>query len=184
MNGEDTLIKEIIDLKVKLRTLSFQHWLNNELFTWVWWLYIIIIVISAFLWLKYVNKKRMVEIAVFGLFVTAAATFLDIAGSEYPLWEYPIRPLPMMPLVFPIDFIFLPVVDMFIYQRFSKWKSFFIVNTIAAAIMSFILEPLLTLFKAYHLITWKYIYSFPIYIIIATICKFIVDMMKSKQAEK
>jgi hypothetical protein len=124
-----------------------------------------------------VNKERLVEITLFGLFVAAAAIFLDIAGSEYPPWEYPIRLLPMTPLIFPIDFIFLPVVDMLIYQKYPRWKSFLTANIIAAAILSFICEPLLTQFKAYYLITWEYVYSFPIYILIAVVCKLIVEKM-------
>ena len=184
MNSQDMILQEIIDVKIKLRTLSIEHWLNNELYTWVWWLYIATIFISAMVWLKYVNKKRIVEIAVFGLLITVAATFLDIAGSEYPLWEYPIRLLPITPLLFPIDFIFLPVVDMLIYQNFPKWKSFLIVNAIAAAVLSFICEPLLTKIEAYHLISWEYIYSFPIYILLAILSKSIMKKIKSKQAEK
>jgi hypothetical protein len=75
MNSQDLLLKEIIELKMKLRSLSVEHWLNNEVFTWVWWLYIAIIVISAIVWLKYVSKKRIVEITLFGLFIAASAVF-------------------------------------------------------------------------------------------------------------
>ena len=177
MNSQDILLKEIIGIKMKLRSLSIEHWLNNELFTWVWWLYIAVIVISVIVWLRYVNRKRIMEITLFGLLIAAAAIFLDIAGSEYPYWEYPIRLLPITPLIFPVDFIFLPIVDMYIYQKYPGWKNFLIANIIAAAILSFIFEPLLTLFKAYHLVTWKYTYSFPIYILIAVICKSIVQKM-------
>jgi hypothetical protein len=75
MNSQDLLLKEIIELKIKLRIFSIEHWLNNEVFTWVWWLYIAITVISAIVWLKYVSKKRIVEITLFGLFIAASAVF-------------------------------------------------------------------------------------------------------------
>jgi hypothetical protein len=90
--------------------------------------------------------------------------------------------LPQLPLLIPVDYIYVPVVDMIICQFFSKWREYLIASTAAAAVLAFVLEPIAVGIGMYHLVTWRYIYSFPIYILINIIAKFMTERFKARQA--
>ena len=183
MNNGDSLTNKIIELKMQYKDLSIQHFMNYELFTWVWWFGIFCAIIPLILWWKVVDRKRILEITILGLVVNVSATILDVFGSEFALWEYIVRILPQIPLLFPVDYILLPIIEMLIYQRFPKWKGFIIANIFAAAILSFAVEPLATLIGQYRLISWKYVYSFPIYIIIAAFSKYVTERIVLHKTE-
>ncbi len=91
-----------------------------------------------------------------------------------------------MPRLIPIDQGIIIVAHMFLYQCFKKWKSFIIANTIMALIFTFICEPITVWLGIYKLENWRYIYSFPIYILKAVFIKWIVDelIVKKKNASK
>jgi hypothetical protein len=166
MNDQDQLLNEILELKLKLRDLSFQHYKQYEVFHWQWWINIALLVVPIVLWWLALDKKRILEICLFGLLVNMMATFLDVAGTNYGLWEYPFYILPHLPILIPVDYVIVPVIGMTIYQLFSSWKAFIIVGLIMGAVMAFICEPLAVYIHLYKLISWRYIYSFPIYSII------------------
>lgn len=180
MNYNDYLIEKIIEYKKNISDASITHWLNQELITWQWWLSAFLYLAPLLIWWKMVNRKRLFEIMLFGLFVNITCSFLDVIGTNFTLWEYPIKILPNVPLFFPIDYVDIPVIYMLIYQHYPKWKHFFIAITITSLIFSFIGEPFLVWAKIYQLIHWKYIYSFPIYILIAIMCKVAINWFIKK----
>lgn len=56
------------NLKAALKVLEKHHktvqqdtnnWLNNELFTWNWWVLVGLIIIPLLLWIKVVDRKRI-----------------------------------------------------------------------------------------------------------------------------
>lgn len=170
----------MIEYKSKYSEVSISHWLNQELFRWQWWFCLFLYLFPLFLWWKIVDKKRLFEIMVFGLFVNIICAFLDVMGTNFALWEYSIRILPNIPLFFPIDYIDIPVTYMIIYQYFSKWTHFIIAITITALVFSFVGEPFNVWVKMYVLIHWKYIYSFPIYVVISIVCKGAINWFMKK----
>lgn len=184
MHGPDPLIDEIINAKQQLRGLFVQHWLTKEVFTWVWWVGIACLVIPFIVWWIAVDKKRLLEICVYGLMVNVSSIFLDVLGSEFVLWEYPVHILPQIPLLFPVDLVILPVIYMLVYQKCSRWWPFLIASAIAAALLAFGFEPLAVLIGQYKLIIWKYYYSFPIYIMIAIFSKLVVQGLKAAQKKQ
>lgn len=178
MGKDNPLLEKIIELRIQLRDLYFEHHQQRELFTWVWWLSIALIIVPLVVWWKTVDKKRLLEICVFGLLVNICATFLDVVGTDYALWEYPVRPLPKLALLLPVDYVIVPVVGMAIYQRCAKWWKFLLACTIASAVMSFLCEPFAAYIDMYKLITWRYVYSFPIYIAIYVVIRLITEKLK------
>ena len=164
-----------------MKTLSLHHWWKYEVLKWNWWLSVALTFVPLYIWWKIVDKKRLMEIVAYGFFINISSSFLDVVGSEFVLWDYPIRVIPNLPRLLPIDFTVIPVVYMLIYQLFPKWKGFLIANTVVAAVFSFIAEPLLVWMKLYILITWKYYFSFPIYIAMAAVGKLMVNVFKSAQ---
>src|SRR5699024_8660558 len=86
-----------------------------------------------------------------------------------------------------VDMTLLPILNMFLYQLFPKWKSYMIASIVLALIGTFIVEPLFAWGDIYILHEWKYIYSFPIYITFITFLKWFVHKIKAyeeKNAKK
>lgn len=180
MNGSDPLHEEIIQLKEKLNDLFVQHYWEREIFTPTWWISIALIFIPLIIWWKVVDKKRLIEISAYGLLVNVIATFLDIGLSDHMMWEYPVRILPQMALLLPVDYVIIPVIGAVLYQKFPKWGHFLLACTAASAFMSFVCEPFAVYIRMYKLLTWRYVYSFPIYIAIYALCKFVTHKMVTK----
>ena len=179
--NESELMNQIIQTKIMYKQLTMEHWVNYEVFTWQWWLGLACVVIPLLLMWKLVDKRRLLEIIAFGFMVNILATFLDVVGSELLLWNYTLRIIPQLPLLFPVDFVLVPIFYMLIYQRYPAWKQFLLASTILALAFAFVAEPLAVYIKQYELIHWKFIYSFPIYIVIAILCKIFANKMLSVQ---
>ena len=93
------------------------------------------------------------------------------------LWDYPDKILPFLPF----DFVVIPVVFMLIYQKFRPWKDFVIASTILAAFYAFIAEPVTVWLNLSVFLRWKYSYSFPIYVLIAVIMRWLTERIKARQ---
>nr|WP_315989795.1 CBO0543 family protein [Desulforamulus aquiferis] len=112
------------------------------------------------------------------IFGNDCIVIFDAIGVEFDLWDYKYQLVPLFDIFITYDMSIMPVIYMAIYQKFDKWKSFIIANTIVAAIFAFISEPLLVWLDFYLLLKWKYIYSFPIYIAIAIVLKWVMVCLK------
>ena len=179
--NEQTLNELIEKLQEQLREASFEHYFRYELFSGVWWLLIALLIIPLIVWWKLVDKKRLLQICMFGLLTGLLCTFLDVIGIDYVLWKYPRHVLPQTALLLPVDFVILPVIQMYVYQKWPTWGKFVLGSIVSAAIQAFIAEPLAILIGQYKLISWKLIYSFPIYVFLDVTIKFIVDRFKKQQ---
>lgn len=179
--NESELMDQIIQNKMIYQQLSMEHWVNYEVFTWQWWIGVACVVIPLLLMWKLVDKRRLLEIIAFGFMLNILATFLDVVGSELLLWNYSLRIIPQIPLLFPVDFVLVPIFYMLIYQRYTPWKYFLIASTILSLALAFVAEPLAVYIGQYQLIHWKFIYSFPIYIVLAILGKFFANKMFSVQ---
>lgn len=175
-------MNNIIQQQKILTHLWAQYWLKNEVFTLTWWILLTITVLPWFLWWKYVDKKRITHIFLYGLCVVVIVTLLDILGRNRTLWTYWYELQPLTPHLEVADYTILPITYMMIYQYFAKWKSFLLVDTCFSLISSFIIEPTAVWLGIYSEINWKHIYSFPIYILIGIVCKLATDKLISIEA--
>jgi len=182
MNGQDQLLDEIIQLRTQLRDMFFSHYMDRELFSPTWWLSIGLVVIPLAVWWRMVDRRRLLEICIFGLLANVAATFLDVIGTDFVLWEYPVHVFPQISLLMPVDHVIVPVTGMMLYQRFASWKAFILACAAASAFMSFVCEPFAAFLGMYRLLTWRYAYSFPIYILLYACAKLVVGRLLSSQA--
>lgn len=126
------------------------------------------------IWLKLVDRKRILEISLFGAVAMGLITILDAIGMELGLWGYRYKLAPLLPMLLPMDFSVLAVAHMLIYQYFRPWKSFIIALTVVGCIFAFIGEPFMEYVGIYQRYGWKYIYSLPIYIGKAVFCRLLV----------
>ncbi|OIJ13620.1 hypothetical protein BKP37_10085 [Anaerobacillus alkalilacustris] len=170
--------EEIVNLREILKETNVQYWLNENFFSFSWWFLLITMILFWVIWWVIVDKSKIMEILLYGLFVTIIAILLDVIGVSFLLWGYPNMLTPLIPPIFAIDVGHLPVLYMTIYQYFPTWKSFLAAMIIAASVFAFVFEPFTVWLKIYELNNWKYIYSFPIYILIGVFLKWLLIKVK------
>ncbi|HBC94648.1 MAG TPA: hypothetical protein DCZ10_17560 [Pelotomaculum sp.] len=175
--------EEVIELQNKAIEMQYQHWLHKELGTFQFWLLLLVLVVPWLLWWKYADKKRLVEILLYGFMVLTVATVLDEVGCQLNLWEYYYDIEPYFPRLIPLNYSALPVSFMLIYQAFPTWRKFVIAHTALAAVFAFICEPFLIWLKIYKTFQWEHIYSFPLYIIIPIFLRWLVLFIAGKQQQ-
>lgn len=177
------------NLKTALRSLGvhhenvkqdINHWLNNELFTWNWWLLVGFIVLPLILWIKVFDRKRILELLLVWTLVIIPTSYLDSIGIDLKFWVYPVQFIPLTPRALPFDFFMVGIAYMLLYQFFSSWRKYLIVLVIMAFTYAFIGEPLSQALNLVHYIKWKYIYSFFYYIILGVTVKWIVNKCKDQ----
>ena len=111
--------------------------------------------------MKFVDRKRIKEILLFGALLIIFIGLLDDIGVNLSLWSYPYKLTYLVTTLNAVDYGMIVVMHMFIYQKFKEWKTFLIANVLLAAIFTFIFEPISVRLGIYKLDNWKYIYSFP-----------------------
>lgn len=169
------ILKEIITLQQQLTKLEHKHWVENVLFSFNWWLLLCIFIVPWIIWWKLVDKRRIREILLYGFIIMVLSSILDDLGIASLLWTYPYQLLQILDRLNAIDLTVLPVMYMLIYQYYPKWKSFLIAHVLLSFFSAFIAEPILVRLNIYVPLLWKFIYSFPIYMQIAVIVKWLTD---------
>ncbi|MDN3019084.1 hypothetical protein PH210_23205 [Paenibacillus sp. BSR1-1] len=152
-----------------------EYWLHHDLFSFQWWLLLLILIIPWIIWWRYVEKKRLKEILLFGSLLMLLVGLLDDMGVNSHLWSYPYQLTQLIPRLIAVDSGILIVAHMFLFQYFKKWKSFLIANVIMAAVFTFLCEPITVWLGIYKLEHWEYVYSFPLYIMKACSIKWLVE---------
>jgi len=165
---------------VELEKMENQYWQNHDLFSFQWWLLLLVLIVPWKLWVKFVDRKRIKEILLFGALLIIFIGLLDDIGVNLSLWSYPYKLTYLVTRLSAVDYGMIVVMHMFIYQKFKEWKTFLIANILLAAIFTFIFEPISVRLGIYKLDNWKYIYSFPIYILKASLVKTIIDKWLEK----
>lgn len=178
----DQNYSSIEQIKSYLCHLQITNWINDDLHKWTWWLNLFLSIIPVLVLWKIIDRNRFLQIIVYGLLVAMISTFLDVLGSAYMLWDYPDKLLPIVPRLFPVDFIGLPFVYMLIYQRYSSWKEFIIASSILSALLAFVGEPIFVWLNLYDPISWHYYYSFPMYFIIAVVVRWFTGILVAQDA--
>lgn len=183
MQSKNTVdIQDAIEAQKNLFETNYTYWLEHGLFSFSWWFLIIVSIVPWFIWWKFVDKKRLLEISTVGLLSMVIVLLLDLIGSSFVLWTYGHKPVQMLLPLLTIDLTLLPVLNMLFYQWFPKWKPYIIASVILALFGTFIAEPIFVWMEIYILHNWKYIYSLPIYIAVVIVLKWVLQKIKTYQA--
>jgi hypothetical protein len=158
---------------------DINHWINHEIFTWNWWILIAFIVIPLILWIKFVDRKRLLEILLFGTLIIIPTSYLDAIGIDLKFWVYPVQFIPITPRALPFDIFMVGGTFMLLYQYFSSWRSYLIALLIMALCFAFIGEPVSKALNLVYYLKWKYYYSFIYYIVIGITVKIIVNKCRN-----
>ncbi|MEQ8174663.1 MAG: CBO0543 family protein [Syntrophomonadaceae bacterium] len=174
----------ISSIEQQLTHLRIQNWLHHDLFTWQWWLLLAVLTIPWYFWWKRVDRTRLLEITLIGMLVFIISSYLDAVLSELGLWEYHYWVIPLWPRLIPADWSVLPITYMFVYQKYSSsWKRFIIAMTVTSALYSFGGESFLVWIDVYELHSWRHYYSFPIYLAIGILIKWVVAVFMARQEQ-
>ena len=166
----DQSFQAILDAHTFLVQLRYEHWIQHEAYTPIWWILLCTWILSWVIFYFMVDRRQLVEISLYGVQIFFVTTLLDAIGSVQGLWIYPIKIIPYTPHLESIDWGILPLTYMLIYQYFPKWKGFILAQIIVATVYSFVGEPFLAKFLGNYVpLHWKSIFSFPIYLILAIV---------------
>ncbi|MEN6348705.1 MAG: CBO0543 family protein [Syntrophomonas sp.] len=179
--AHNSLFDQYLSAKQYMFELRTEHWLKHEILSAQWFGIIIGTVIFILIWWRLLDKKRLVEILLFGFFIAATSSILDGVGTEINAWDYPYKIGPMLFPLVAVDLLMLPYIFMLLYQYFAKWKDYLVALTITSAVFCFIVEPILKYTGIYELYTWKYYYSFPIYILLGLFYKWLMQVIICRQ---
>ncbi|HET6872721.1 MAG TPA: hypothetical protein VFH42_07000, partial [Sporolactobacillaceae bacterium] len=61
------------------------------------------------------------------------------------------------------------------------WSQYLIVQVVASIVFSFIFEPFFTWIGILDYLSWRHVYSFPIYILLGVIMKGMVEYVKKRE---
>lgn len=169
------MFKEIIIRKMQLLKMTGEYFDTFVIFTWQWWFLLFLTIVPWIIWWKLVDKKRFVEISLFGFFIFLWVILSDIAGVTYGMWAYPIGLLPSAGFSITADITVFTLSQMLVYQYFPTWKGYIIANLVYAIVFALLLEPLAISMNLYVMLNWKHIYSVPIYFGKSLIGKWLVE---------
>lgn len=167
--------QKIDHLDFQLKNMQMDYWQHHVFLSFQWWILLFALVFPWIFWFIFVDKQRIKDILLFGTILSLLIALMDELGVSLDFWSYPYKLIQILPNLVAVDFGLIIVVHMLIYQHFTSWKGFITVNVVVALLYSFIGEPITVKLDIYQLDHWKYIYSFPIYVIKAMFVKWLVD---------
>ncbi|PWU69231.1 CBO0543 family protein [Gracilibacillus dipsosauri] len=152
------------DQLVEVNQLLTDAVLNAFLFSWQWWLGIILFILPWVLWILYRDKKNTGRLLLGGFITIILALSIDLIAISYGLWSYPMKFVPISPLLFlPYHFALAPVGVMFALQ--IKPNSHPIVKgVIFAAVGAFVGMNLFDALDFYNPKGWPTFYDFFIFL--------------------
>lgn len=171
------LTQSIYEAQQVLTWLQYKQW-RDVLFSVQWWVLVFILIGSWLIWLKFVDKGRGFEILSYALIVIITGTTINDYGVKLGLWAYPIKIFYLNPGLIAGDWAMPPLLKSLAYQYFPDWKRFVLAQTVIAAGFAFIGESFLVWIGAYQMYGWSYGKSFPIYLLVAVLAKFVIDGVK------
>lgn len=174
--------EKILETQRSLTDLHIQNWLNYSFPRWTWWFLLFWSIFPIFIWWKYIDRRRFLEISFFGVMISISSGILDAVGVQLLLWTYPYGLVPALPNFFPIDYVSIPVVFMLVYQKYPGWKGFLIASTILSSVLSLVLDPIIVYLNIYQPLTWQYYYSVPTFVFMASFCKLVTIIVAAQDS--
>ncbi|MCA1029738.1 hypothetical protein LCL95_01675 [Bacillus timonensis] len=178
--------EEVLEAEKKFYDVLQAYWHTHNFLTLKWWFLVVLTILPPLVWWYLVDKRRLTEITSFGLFYGVSAIILDSIGSNALVWAYPIRLTPyLFPQLYPYDVGVVIIPFMLVYQRWGKdGKLFMIASLFLSLFLAFIAETAMERFGIYQEMSWKNIYSFPIYWLLGVMCWKIIKYFHKLEQQK
>ncbi len=138
--------------------------MNNYLFTWQWWFGIVLFIVPWIIWLLFRKKDSTARLLTGGLITIILSIVIDLIAVTLGLWSYPMKFLPVAPLLLlPYHFSLVPVSMMFVLQIKPKVNSL-LKGAIFALLAAFGAMKFFVFIHFYDPKNWLSIYDFCIYL--------------------
>lgn len=161
--GDNGLLNDVYT-RVSQENLRLVHiWVDNIVFSWRWWVSVLLAIIPWILWIKFRDKRDTARLLFAGMIAAVISHILDVVGLCFGLWHYDWKIFPCLPMYFPWDFTLFPIGVMVLLQ-FKRHINAWVKAVVFAFASAFIFEPIFSLLGMYHNIHWEYWYSFIIYV--------------------
>ncbi|MZQ86364.1 hypothetical protein GQF01_30105 [Paenibacillus sp. 5J-6] len=170
---------DIEELNVKESRLELDYWLQHDVFSFQWWIIVIINVLFVALLLILMDRKRTLSTVLTFMTGFIIVGAVDQVGKFFDLWRYPHQLIPFTENLNAVDFFVIPSIFAYMYQKFSTWKSFLIAIVVASLVISYVGEPIFVSLDMYELVRWSYWKSFFVLVGIAILMKGVVDLTQS-----
>ncbi|MGJ7922314.1 CBO0543 family protein [Neobacillus sp. LXY-4] len=129
------------------------------LFTWQWWIALVMIILPWTIWLILLNRENAARIFSAGLLVMVLSEILDTFGVSYGKWAYPVKIAPVATINFSFRLSVLPVVVMLLLQYKPRINPF--IKAVSFGVFgAYIGLPILSKIDLYKKLDWAYTYSF------------------------
>ena len=166
-----------------LRKLWWDYWTQEVVFTYQWWIIVFTLITPFFLWWRWVDRTRIIEISMVGLLSSLIAFILDQIGSSLGYWTYRYTLTHLERDLWAVaDFSIIPFFYMMIYQWFPKWKTYILGTMIFALFAAFVAETIFQWLDIYIMLKWKHIYSVPGYVLLGIFVKVVMQRFKTIEA--
>lgn len=137
----------------------YQRWVSKELFSFGWFLEIIVLVIVYVIWLYLLDKSNVRNLLLLGSLASVGFIIADLVlFNSLGLVEFKISVVPMMSHLFIVTVTIVPILFMLVQQYTSSWKGYLLWSSIGAAVLAFGLMPIYTLVGIVELHNWNYFY--------------------------
>lgn len=121
-----------------LDKIVVQKWLSEQFLSPVWIGLFLFVIFTYILFFYLADKKRLVELLLFGSLVAVAFSVYDSIGELIGLWSTLFRMAPLQQNFFLSDLTIIPLYAMLIYQYTNSWKKFFIGTVAWAGLIAFV----------------------------------------------
>jgi hypothetical protein len=156
----------------ELTQLSLRHWLDEEVFSFGWFLLVAVLIVAYIVWLKLLDKRRATELLLIGSLEAVAKSINSIVlGGLLGLANYNIKLLPIHPNVFISSITLSPIIVMLAEQYSHSWKSYIIRTAIGNALLCFVIFPVYMLVGALEFHNWNVFFHFLVLFTISLIVR-------------
>ncbi len=178
--------EQITQASKHLYDLILTQWVNQQFLSPTWFFLVIILLLSYALFIYLVDRKRIIEILLFGSLVAVAFANYDSIGQQFGFWAYYISIVPFFPNLFLGDITFIPIYAMFVYQYTSSWKSFFLWTTVWAGLFTFVFYNIVMEYLQVfvYIKPFSVVLDFFLFLIFGLICRAIVVALLKTEANK
>lgn len=176
---KNQLVEEALGSFIKLLK---EYWLAQNFLTYQWWMMIILTIIPWIIWWKFADKKRIMEILLFGLLMMYITILIAPIERNLNIWQF-LQSIhwSLNTLFLPFESTLLPVSYMLIYQYSKNWISFIIGTILLSCVTLFIFLPIFIKMKFISFNSyWGYIINFSILIIISLLSYWLVHSVFKK----
>lgn len=155
-----------MDILDRLHQLRLATW-ELKTFLWQqnflsakWWFVAIVIAVSYAVWWKFSDKRRIIELLLFGSFIAVCRVIFDDWGISSGRWTYVVDLVPLGISLFLNDLTIVPLSYMLAYQHSPTWSRYLVTIFILQSAISFGFLPLLSRMGILVINNWHVGYTF------------------------